>query len=138
MIRTSVAAVALLALLACEQFPDPGCGPAALCALPALRPTLVVTGLVRASANPLAGVLVRLTAHHDSCSGNEVLLRPSPSLARTDSNGVYQIQVEPTQTLTSACLRVAYSDALFTDTTGVRLRVPPAPAETVRVNITAP
>ena len=138
MIRPSIAAVALLALLACEQFPDPGCGPAALCALPVLRPTLVVIGLVRASANPLAGVVVRVTAYRDSCSGNEVPLRPTPAEARTDSNGVYQIPVEPTQSLASACLRVAYSDALFTDTTGVRLRVPPAPAETVRVNITGP
>ncbi len=135
MIRTSVAAVALLALLACEQFPDGGCGPGAVCAL---RPTLVVTGQVRASANPLAGVMVHVTAHRDSCSGSEILLLPSPVDRRTDANGVYEASVEPAQSASSACLRVAYSDALFTDTTGVRLRVPPAPAETVRVNITAP
>jgi hypothetical protein len=137
MIRPSVAAVALLGLLACRDqlIVAPRCGVGALCALGI---TLVVTGQVRASANPLAGAIVHVTAHHDSCSGTEVLLLPSPADARTDSNGVYQLRLEPTEALLSACLRVAYSDALFTDTNGVALRVPPAPPETVHVNITGP
>ena len=136
MIRPTVTAVALLAVVACEHFPGEVCGFGAACALPA--PTLVVTGLVRASANPLTGVLVHLTAHRDSCSGSEVVLLPSPASARTDSNGVYQIQARPTQSLTSACLRVAYSDALYTDTTGVALHAPPALPETLHVNVTGP
>jgi len=38
----------------------------------------------------------------------------------------------------AACLRVAYSDALFTDTNGVTLHIPPVAPETVHVNVTGP
>ena len=132
-----VLSVALLA--ACNGSTNPevitGCGRGALCAL---RPTLVVTGLVRASLNPLVGVAVHLTAHRNTCSGAVVTLLPSPADARTDSTGVYVMRVEPVEAVPAACLRVAYSDASFTDTSGVALHTPPAPAETVHVNVTAP
>jgi len=137
MIRPTIA-VALLPLLACrgqDRLIEGGCGPGALCAL---QFTLVVTGQVRASTNPLAGATVRITAHRDSCTGPEILLLPSPRDARTDSAGVYIAPAEVTQSAASACVRVAYSDALYTDTTGVALHAPPAVPETLHVNVTGP
>src|SRR6266481_1852257 len=101
------AIVVLLTLLACHDqviISPPPCGPGALCAL---RITLVVTGQVRASVNPLAGASVRITAHRDSCTGPEILLLPSPQDARTDSAGVYLARAEVSQSAASACVRVA-------------------------------
>ncbi len=132
------AIVVLLTLLACHDqviISPPPCGPGALCAL---RITLVVTGQVRASVNPLAGATVRITAHRDSCTGPEILLLPSPQDARTDSAGVYLARAEVSQSAASACVRVAYSEALYTDTTGVALHAPPAVPETLHVNVTGP
>ncbi|HEV8382989.1 MAG TPA: hypothetical protein VGQ29_15485 [Gemmatimonadales bacterium] len=138
MIRPSIA-VALLALLACRNdqiiISPPPCGRGALCAL---HITLVVTGQVRASSNPLSGANVRVTAHRDSCTGPEILLLPSPTDARTDSTGVYVARAEVSQSAASACVRVAYSDALYADTNGVALHAPPAVPETLHVNVTGP
>jgi len=131
-------AVFLLTQLACHDqiiISPPPCGRAALCAL---QITLVVTGEVRASLNPLAGATVHITAHRDSCTGPEILLLPSPLDARTDSAGVYVARAEVSQSAASACVRVAYSDALYTDITAVALHAPPAPAETLHVNVTGP
>jgi len=137
MIRpTTVLAFLLVPFLACQdQQITTGCGAGALCAL---QITLVVTGQVRVSASPLVGGLVHVRAYQGSCVGAEVLLLPSPAEARTDSDGVYRIRVQPTQSAPAACLRVAYSDALFTDTAGIVLHVPPAAAETIHVNLTGP
>src|SRR5947207_12386929 len=102
-----VLSVALLA--ACHGSTNPevitGCD-RGVCAL---RPTLIVTGQVRASLNPLAGVSVHLTAHRDSCPGTVVTLLPSPADARTDSAGVYVMRLEPVEAVPAACLRVASS-----------------------------
>jgi len=113
------------------------CGdPGVLCARGPF--TLVVTGQVRASANPLANVPVSLTAYSDSCGGSEILLLPSPSGARTDSLGVYLALAQVTQSASDACVRIAYSDALHTDTSGVALHAPPASPDTLHLDITAP
>src|SRR5213076_3367563 len=87
---------------------------------------------------PLAGVIVRVTAYRDSCTGPEILLLPSPRDTRTDSAGVYVAPAEVTQSASSACVRVAYSDALYADTNGVALHAPPALPETLHVNVTGP
>lgn len=134
--RSGVLAFLLVPLLSCGDQPtEGGCGPAALCAL---QFTLVVTGEVRVSANPLAGAFVHVTAHQGSCSGPEVQMLPSPAQGRTDSSGVYRIRMQPTQAAAAGCLHVAVSDTLFTDTTGVTWHVPPAAAETVHVNLSGP
>ena len=52
--------------------------------------------------------------------------------------GVYVMRLEPAEAVPADCLRVAYSDALFTDTNGVTLHIPPAAPETVHVNVTGP
>jgi hypothetical protein len=128
---------ALLALSSChsERITEGGCGPGALCAL---RFTLVVTGQVRASLNPLPGAIVHITAHRNGCTGPEILLLPSPVDARTDSIGVYVARAEVSQSDGSACVRVAYSDALFTDTNGVALHAPPAVPDTLHIDVTGP
>jgi hypothetical protein len=130
-----VLSVTLLAACNGSREVTTGCGRGAQCVL---RPTLVVTGQVRASLNPLAGAFVDLTAYRNGCSGTAVTLLPSPAEARTDSAGVYTMRLEPLEAVPAACLRVAYSDALFSDTNGVALHVPPAAPETVHVNVTGP
>lgn len=138
MTRARVALV-FLALLACDGrqiiISPPPCAPGALCAL---QFTLVVTGHVRASIVPISGATVHVTAYRDSCTGAEVMLLPSPAEAVTDSNGVYVVRAEVTQSAASACVRVAYSSALFTDTSGVVLHAPPWSPDTVRVDVTGP
>ncbi len=136
-IRPAIAIV-LLTLPACHEqiiYSPPPCGRTTLCGI---EITLVVTGQVRASAHPLAGATVRVTAHRDSCTGPEILLLPSPRDARTDSTGVYVALAEVAESAASACVRAAYSDALYTDTTGVALHAPPAVPETLHVNVTGP
>jgi hypothetical protein len=134
--------LALLALIlsldACDGVSGPQCGdPGVFCAWgPPV--TLVVTGQVRASANPLADVTVSLTAYSDSCGGSEIVLLPSPNSARTDSIGIYVARAEVTQSVSNACVRIAYSDALHTDTSGVTLHARRATPDTLHLDITAP
>lgn len=137
MTRSTLLFTALIGtLVACQmESLNTGCPPGALCAL---RPTLMVTGQVRASLNPLAGVKVTVTAYQGSCDGRMVTLLPSPAEAVTDAEGRYSRGVEPTEALVGACLRVAYSSALKMDTPGVTLRIPPAVPETLRVDIVGP
>jgi hypothetical protein len=138
MSRAGVVA-ALLALLGCDGrriiVSPPPCAPVALCAL---QFTLIVTGRVRASLAPITGATVHVTAYRDSCTGSEIMLLPSPAEAVTDSNGVYVMRAEVTQSAASACVRVAYSNALFSDTSGVALHAPPGPTDTLRVDVTGP
>lgn len=141
MMRLCVLLLSLLALFlslgACDSGTGHHCGdPGVFCASSPV--TLVVTGQVRASANPLSGVDVSLTAYRDSCGGSEILLVPSPSGARTDSLGMYVVRAEVTQSVSNACVRIAYSDALRTDTSGVTLHAPPASPDTLHLDITAP
>lgn len=135
MIRPAAVIAFLLVLLgACQDQPTE-CGASGLCAL---HITLVVTGQLRVSGNPLVGAFVQVRAYQGSCAGAEVLLLPSPAGATTDTAGVYSIRVQPTQAVPAACLRVAYADTLLTDTTGIVLRLSAAVPETVRVNLTGP
>jgi hypothetical protein len=48
------------------------------------------------------------------------------------------MSVQPTRSVPAACVRVAYSSALFSDTTGVALRAPPATPDTIQVDVTGP
>jgi len=138
MVRSAgVLALLLVSLVSCrdEGFIEGGCGAGALCAL---QFTLVVTGEVRVSGNPVVGALVGLKAYQGGCSGAEVMMLPSPPVARTDSSGVYQMHMQPTQAAAAGCLHVAVSDTLFTDATGIAWHVPPATADTVHVNLSRP
>jgi hypothetical protein len=114
--------VALLApvLFACQGGPTIACGPGELCAL---HPTLVVTGHVQASLNPLPGVRVTVTAFRSGCAGDTVLLLPSPAEAVTDAGGQYTMELEPQQAAAAGCVEVAYSSALRADTPSM----PPPP-----------
>lgn len=129
--------VALLAgvLLACQGDPTEACSSGALCAL---HPTLIVTGHVRASINPLPGVTVTATAFRSGCSGATVALLPSPAQAVTDAQGLYAMALEPAQAAAAACLEIAYSSALKVDAPGIPLRIPPAAPETLHVDLVGP
>lgn len=129
--------VALLAgvLLACQGGLTEACSSGALCAL---HPTLIVTGHVQASINPLPGVTVTATAFRSGCSGATVALLPSSAQAVTDAQGLYAMALEPGQAAAAACLEIAYSSALKVDTPGVPLRVPPAAPETLHVDLVGP
>lgn len=129
--------VGLLAvvLFACQGGPTIACDRGELCAL---HPTLVVTGRVQASLNPLPGVRVTLTAFRSSCAGDTVLLLPSPAEAVTDAGGQYTMELEPQQAAAAGCVEVAYSSALRVDTPGVPLRLPPAVPETLHVDLVGP
>ena len=127
--------VAIGALLGCHSPTASRCSRGALCAL---SPTLFVTGHVRASVNPLPGVLVTVSAYQGGCTGSVVPLLPSPTEAVTDAQGLYHVGLEPTMPAAAACIRVAYSQALSADTDGVALRLPPAVPETVHVDLAGP
>src|SRR3989454_357228 len=118
------------ALLACqgESLINTGCPAGALCAL---HPTLVIHGQVRASANPLSGVLVTLTAFRNGCAGSTVTLLPSPAEDRTDSLGMYRITAQPTESVPTACLSAAYS-SLVADTYVLGLEFSSGVPETFR------
>lgn len=138
MVRQALGA-ALLAggLLACkgESVVTGPCPGGALCAL---HPTLVVTGRVQASINPLPGVTVTATAFLSGCSGATVPLLPSPAEAVTDARGEYTMALQPEQAAAAACIDVAYSSALKVDTPGVPLHLPPAVPQTLHVDLVGP
>jgi hypothetical protein len=122
-------------LLGCQSSTTEPCSGGATCAL---RPTLVVKGRVQASINPLPGVPVTVTVYRVGCSGATLLLLPSPSGAITDSQGEYQVALEPTEAAAAACVEVAYSPALKVDRPGVPILLPPAVAETLHVDLIGP
>jgi hypothetical protein len=122
-------------LLGCESNITEHCSGGATCAL---HPTLVVTGRVQASINPLSGVAVTVTVYRVGCSGATLLLLPSPAEAITDSQGQYQVALEPTEAAAGACVEVANSPAFKVDRPGVPIHLPPAVVETLHVDLIGP
>jgi hypothetical protein len=122
-------------LLGCQSSVTGVCSSGATCAL---RPTLVVTGRVQASINPLPGVAVTVTVFRVGCSGAALVLLPSPAEALTDSQGEYQVALEPTEAAAAACVEVANSPAFKVDRPGVPIHLPPAVSETLHVDLIGP
>ena len=135
MVMRPVLLALVLSLSACDPPIEP-CGDGGACALPIS--TLVVTGQVRASVNPLSGVLVTITAHQGTCDGPEIRLVPSPVSSLTDSLGRYRAQGDPAHASSNACVRVAVSDALYTDTSGVVLHRSTRSQDSLHIDVTAP
>ena len=129
--------VALLVglLLGCQSNTAEPCSGGATCAL---HPTLIVKGRVQASINPLPGVAVTVTVYRVGCSGATLLLLPSPSGAITDSQGQYQVALEPTEAAAAACVEVAKSPAFKVDRPGVPIHLAPAVVETLDVDLIGP
>jgi hypothetical protein len=132
----SLLALALAGLiLACDGTgPITTCPGGALCA----RSPVVVTGTLQASAVPIPDAVVTLTAYQDSCGGTPAQLMPDPAEDTTDAAGRFTVTAYPMEATASACLRLAYSSALFVDTPGVALDPARHTPDTLRVNLVGP
>lgn len=135
--RLLVAAPLLGAVLACGPAPTSTrtCSLGAYCAG---TTALVVTGRLTASLAPLPNAPVALTVYADTCGGAPARVGPSPSTDTTDAAGRYAFAVVAFAPVPAACVRVAYSSALFRDTSGVALSVDPRTADSVQLDLVGP
>ena len=91
----------------------------------------------RASIDPIPDAVVTLTAYQGTCGGTPVQILPSPAEDTTDAQGRFTIGVYPQETVADACIRLAYSSALYMDAAGVTLD-PTGPPDTLRLDLVGP